>query len=343
MTDHGSAPDSFVPGPPTSKWPTLRYGALERLLMALVGADAHTVTARFRKLRLRPFPDAIRSGTGNKVQYDLPRTAAIALVFVINGLRVPQGQAVDLVSANWPECVRGLLAAAAEAGLISRPAGMPAEAGPVLIIVPGGLDNGEEARGNAAARSYALHVKREGLSPADWGAAMVVDCRIIIDAIIAEGDLADDKANMVQAFEDLDRTFGWRYGPTPLRIPVASMGAGASFLDEGPYFGRVRALFELVQSADPEIRSKWATAHAERLLCYLEHPAPIDAWKPEVGTDASRPRLRHIIDAWASLFGLTTPVTYPETLRGAVGEDPKMQAMMLVELAERIGSRVAAE
>lgn len=140
---------------------------------------------------------------------------------------------------------------------------------------------------------------------------------------------------MAQAFNDLNRTFGWLHGPIPQRATVLSMTSGASFLDEGPYFDRVRAMFSLITHEGSERHRVWAVAQAERLLNYIENPAPIDAWKADIGTEATRPRLRHIITAWALRNGLETQVNYPETMMAAVDGEAAPQALTMIELAIR--------
>jgi hypothetical protein len=282
----------------------LKYGALEALLTELVGARDGAVLTRFRKLRPKFAADGLLTETGNRVSYDLTRVLAICAIYEINALSIPQGHAVDIVVANWPEVAKACLAAwrGTEAGHGAAPAGSPV----VRIYVdainesPG---QGSWASVDADAVARIPHV--------------ALDCRPLVDAVSAAAERSGQSERLVLAFAELDGTFGWDSPgeSDPLRLPRR---LESGFFGTGPYFDRARALL----SVDPEekLHSR-QKARLQALLGYLEEPAPIDSWKRFIGTDESETRLIHTLAARGRALGLASSVIGQVAIQQIAFED----------------------
>lgn len=321
-----------------SMWPRMRYGDLEDVLVELTGGDHRSVVGRFKKLRLMPFPDAIRLGTGNRVEYDLPRVMALCTAFELNALLVPQSNAVGIVQSVWPEIVRGILAGAVERGILPRPASMPAGLSAVVAILPDGFASGSQAQATAAnLPSQTRHDGEPGMV-----AELRLDCGRLVELVAPRLESSSgDAAGASAAFGDLDLSFGWGAGQVPHRASVRDLFSGSSFLDRGPYLERAAAFLKIagklpeVDDGSPQSSTR-ARKAAQNLLDYLGRPSPIDAWKGEIGTRDGRPRLKHYLAAVGDRAGLAPPMQLPATILGTTGASPSARATALVRKALRI-------
>lgn len=312
-----------------STWPSMRYGDLEHLLVELTGGDRRSVVGRFRNLRQMPYPDAIKTGTGNHVEYDLPRVLAFCAAFAINALLIPQSHAVRMVRDIWPELVRGFIAGAVELGAAKRPRYMPPAMSAVVSIIPDGF----APEGHTAATAANL--------PSSHGGSIVahlrVDCGMLMAVVAPHLARAAGANGSADAFDDLDRSFGWSSGSVPLRASAADMFAGASFLDRGPYLERADAFLRIVSTLptkdDPRPARRHSIQSAQNLLDYLGRPSPIDEWKGEIGTEDGRPRLKHFLASVGTTAGLIPPVTWPETILATTGGSASEKAAMLIHRA----------
>ena len=301
----------------------LSYGALETLLAALHECTTDQIRIRFRKLRMRPFPDEIRSGTGKRIVYDLPRTLAIAAVFELNRMLVPQGQAVAIVEQTWPEWCRAAIAAAIEVDLLERPRAMPADAGRVLRLQPDAFATGEPV--------WASTTPSPETHPA--GPCMSIDLRRIVGAIASPQRDARYQDDLIVAFNSLEQTFGWTRPEIPTRADVAKMTKGRDFLDRGPYLDRAETLLEAPDRwFDPQHPE--AGRRLQAVFEYLEDPVPIDAWKAEIGTEPNAPRLKHLLHAYAIERGLVPRKKLPHTLLNSSTIDTRERALALVKGAK---------
>lgn len=291
-------------------WPGLTYGATERLLADLNDTSVEGVRTRFRKLRLRPFPDEIRTGTGNRVVYDLRRLLALCAVFELNRLFVPQGHCVQLVEAHWVEWCRASLVAAHRLGLAPAATSAPDEAVSVLRLCVNAFGADEQAPQVV----FTAAEQRDADDPA--APALLVHAERMVAAI---GAASRDRSAASSAFGDLDAYFGWGRPELPHRAVVSEMPGRRGFLEDGPYFERAGML---LRAAAP--RSTFERDRLQGVVDYLERPAPVDAWKSEVGSDEDRPRLKHLLNIHAQRLGLVVRERYPETLaiadRENVGE-----------------------
>lgn len=307
-------------------WRGLSYTALEKLIVDLHAAQPEAVRARFRKLRLRPFPDDIRSGQGNRVVYDLSRTLAILAVFEVNALHVPQGQAAAIVEATWPEWCRASITAACELGLMTRPRDMPAWSVPTVTILPDTFAD--------ASKAVAAHASGPDARLSEGGApAITAQLARLVSALHAAARL-DDAEALTRAFEGLERSHGWTRKVFPSRFELAQVALGRGFLEEGPYQERAKMLLDAALDGGGHVRPQ----HRGRLQAiadYLDEPAPVDAWKAVVGTDGGAARLGHLLQAWAVQIGLKPRKGYPETVIGTAGADPDLQARALLEALGR--------
>ncbi|WP_210357256.1 hypothetical protein [Sphingomonas beigongshangi] len=282
--DDGIPGDAVVKRPARPDGFVLTYGALERTIAGLNGADPDAIRSRFRKLRLRPFPPDIRTGTGVRVQYDLARSLALTTAFELNVL-LPQGGAVAIVEHAWPEICRAAICAAADLGVIRRPAAAPSAANAVVTFMPDGFASG------APAQVVAARVGDDGDQPV---AGIRMDLRRHVVALTAAGEVKDAGA----AFSDLDSNFGW----SPTKDPGPRVRSDGTFLEDGPFFMRAEALLEVSKSVG-EARDSPAHIRAQALVDYLSHPAPVDAWKMSIGRRSDRPRLGHLLQAFAAMRG----------------------------------------
>jgi hypothetical protein len=293
-------------------WGGLTYTALERMIVDLHGAQADSVRARFRKLRLRPFPDDIRGGQGSRVPYDLPRIIALLAVFELNALYIPQGHAGYLVEATWPEWCRASIVAASELGLMARPHTMPRWSSSTITVLP---------------VSAHATIPDPRLS-SDAGPAVTVNMTRLVLAIfrVAKAPFSDAVA---AAFEQLELSHGWTRKAFPSRQELADMTRGRGFLEDGPYVARATMLL------DAELDEKGQATLAQRprlqaMLDYLDDPVPVDAWKAVVGTDHGAPRLGHLLHSWAVSIGLTPRKPLPATVQLAASGNPAERARALI-------------
>lgn len=319
-----------------SSWPDLRYGNLEDLLVELSGGDKRSVAGRFRNLRQMPFPDAIRTGTGNRVEYDLPRVLALSAVFEVNALLVPQAHAVAVVQGVWPELVRGFIAAAVGMGILQKPGSMPSGLSATVSILPDGFSSAVPPT-MTASNIAGGPARIEAQEAAD----LRVDCAGLMARLAPAIERSSGRPGAARAFGDLDRTFGWSVGSVPHRAAAAELVAGSSFLDRGPYLERADAFLRICEALpdrdddDVPVRRRDRQA-AQNLLDYLCRPSPIDAWKAEIGTDEGRPRLKHLLTAVGVAAGLKPIVLFPSTLHSTAGADPERQAQVMVKEALRL-------
>ena len=260
----------------------LRYGALEALLVGLTGARGSAIVSRFRKLRPKFAADGLLSETGANVSYDLTRILAICATYELNSLSVPQGSAVDIVVANWPEIARACLTA-------WRKASGDGSAGdekrsPVVRIHFDALNESAEEGSWASLLPDAV----------PGSPHLAVDCRPVIAAVAAVAEQSGQSGRLAQAFGDLEGMFGWDvlHEADPERLPRRKE---SEFFGTGPYFDRARVL--LAVEPGQELHGRRA-ARLQAALDYLEAPAPIDSWKRFIGSEPGRPRLVHMLAAW---------------------------------------------
>ncbi|HEX4694445.1 hypothetical protein [Sphingomonas sp.] len=332
--DHSPVLDDVGVG---TTWPDLRYGDLENLLVELSGGDKRSVLGRFRNLRQMPFPDAIRTGMGNRVGYNLPRVLALCSVFELNALFIPQSHAVAIVQDIWPELVRGFISAAVELGLAVRPEQMPHGLSATVSIIPDGFASAGQPSATASLLTMEAIVE-----PDEEATAIRLDCAglmaLMAPTITAASRDPDEAAH---AFAELNRNFGWSQRAIPQRASVAELLGGSNFLDQGPYLGRADAFLRLAASlikarddeAQPRRRSRTA---AQRLLDYLGRPAPIDEWKGEIGTEEGRPRVKHQLAAIGELAGLNVTTKWPDVILTA-------SASPLEDASQTIASALKSE
>lgn len=302
----------------------LSYGELESVLAALHECTPEQIRVRFRKLRMRPFPDEIRSGTGRRIVYDLPRTLAIGAVFELNRLLVPQGQAAAIVERTWPEWCRAAIATAIGFEMIERPRAMAADAGQVLTLWPDAFASGEPV--------WAA-MTNDAEDPAA-GPFISVDLRRIVGALLAPHAKDMTRKDLAGAFTSLEASFGWTRPEIPSRGEVAKMTRGRNFLDRGPYLDRVEALLGAPATSFDENHPA-TRRRMQAIFDYLEDPVPIDAWKAEIGTEPSAPRLKHLVHAYAVENGLVPKKRLPDTLLNAALIDTRDHGLALVRGANR--------
>ncbi|MGP7795641.1 hypothetical protein [Sphingomonas sp. CLY1604] len=279
----------------------LTYGELERTIADLNGTDPEAIRVRFRKLRLRPFPSDIRTGTGVRVRYDLARTIALATVFELNSLWLPQGSAVSIVERAWPEICRAAVCAASDLGVANRPPAAPSTAGAVVTFMPDGFASGAVAEVVAA---------WAGSSSTPSASGIRVDMTRPVSAVLATADAGDP----VAAFADLEARFGWTR-PHDVAPPGGKLG---DFLEDGPYLERADALLGAAGALEAATDGP-SRVRIQALVDYLAEPAPIDAWKASIGRHADEPRLGHLLMSFARLHGLDAPGY--ETVEAAVGPE----------------------
>lgn len=304
------------------------YGELEKMLSRLIGADVGSVRSRFRKLRLRPFPDDIQSGTGVRVRYDLRRVVAIAAVFELNNLYIPQGHAIDLVQATWPEWSRATIAAAARADLLPVLGQIPDSAGPIVEIGCRGLSNPAAIMCDAKAVS---EIDQEALG---FRPSIAIDVTSIV-SMLAEWAKGRGLSMVIALREDLealDSDFGWSH----LRIEAGDSDTylpGSSFLVEGPYFERALSFLEAVPSRFDRLLSPASRYRLQVIYRYLERPPPIDAYKGELGFAHSELPLRVHLHFHAKNMGLETLEIYPEVMHPA---EPRESALQIIRSARHM-------
>lgn len=237
---------------------------------------------------MRSFPDDFGSGTGKRVAYDLQRILAVAAVFEFNRLLVPQGHAADITSMAWPEICRSTINAAARAGVARSPRTMPSDATSYFYLCPDAFGDG----GVLAATTFTIGDDR--IDP-----AIRVDHSRLVTLLSEAAEHNGASGALRMAFEELDGRFGW----TAPR-PVVKVDLVGSFMSDGPYVARARALLTAPEEDfDADSRPE-AFQRLRWLLDYLEDPAPVDVWIAEAGTASDEPRIRHLIHFWARENGL---------------------------------------
>lgn len=263
----------------------LKYGALEGLLVGLMGATSNAVVTRFRKLRPKFAADGLLSETGNNVSYDLTRILAIGATYELNSVWIPQGHGVDIVVTNWPEIARACLTAWHR----QSPA-TDKKRSPVVRIYIDGLNETPKEGSWASLEPDAL----------PGSPHVALDCSPVIDAVIAAAEHLGQSARLAQAFVELESTFGWEVLDEcdPKRLPRRKK---SDFFGTGPYFERARALLAVEPGQKLHRRR---VARLQAVLEYLEMPPPIDSWKRFIGTDPHQPRLVHRLAAWGSTLKL---------------------------------------
>lgn len=303
-------------------WRGLSYTALERLIVDLHRAQPEAIRARFRKLRLRPFPDDIRSGRGARVAYDLSRIIAILAVFELNSLHVPQGHAAAIVEATWPEWCRACIAAACEQDLMARPRDMPRRSVATVTILP-------DAFATEPAAVAARATEPAPQTVAASGARICVDVSRLVSALA--GVVPARQGELAAAFAELELSHGWTRRTFPTQSELAEVARGRGFLEEGPYVQRALALLD-AELDYQGIVVEQQRARMQAFLEYIEDPAPIDAWKVVTGIDAGSPRLGHLLLAWAIGIGLSPGKRMPETVVALDAEEASERARAFLTL-----------
>lgn len=268
------------------------YGALERTLAGLAATTPEAIRIRFRKLRLRPFPDDIKTGTGVRVRYDLSRALALTSVFELNAMGLPQGQAVLLVERSWPEICRAALMAAADLDMIPLPRAAPETAGPVVALLPDAFAT-DAADDVVAARACGAE---DPTVP-----TIRIDAARMVAALLGDDEVRNDAAASLGSME---RSFGWGPPEEPIASGPASRSKVTNFLRDGPYLERARAFlaahdeeFDGGNGSLSAIRLRW-------LADYLISPAPVDAWKSAIGSAPDELRLGELIPIFGQSRGL---------------------------------------
>jgi hypothetical protein len=279
---------------------SLAYGPLEAAVATLCHAPADAVRVRFRKLRLRDFPDRIQIGSGSRVRYDLPRALAMCAAFALSNGLVSQSEAVDLVEATWPEWCRALLAAAVDRDYLARPQGMAPDASPIVSVIPRGF-------AEPSATHFATTAVLTAPAEAPATCIVAVNAGAILDVLAAT---PAESGDLESALRELESSFGWSRADVPMRADIAEMPPQRGFLDDGPYFKRAAAMLDLCEarpdcnSADPEKRDAVHLWRMKILSDYLQAPAPLDAWKAAVGDEERGARLGQLLTICAREAGV---------------------------------------
>lgn len=281
---------------------SVSYGELEDLLAKLNQTSREQIRVRFRKLRLRPFPGDIRTGTGIPVEYDLPRALAIIVAFELNALLLPQGQAVDLVERSWPEVCRAALGASIVRDIIGRPARMPANGGPILLLLPNAFGRSDEAH-VLAARACAPEETAPGLP------AVLIDLRRVIDALAG---CSGDTSAIAAALDELNATFGW--SDVSFSRTAQRRSRDPSFLNRGPFLERAEVFLTTPDAFFDKESSPAEALRLQLLFEYLLEPSPIDADLALLGISDGAPWLGLLIAAFGSAKGLKAISHYPAVL-----------------------------
>lgn len=302
---------------------SMPYGELEKMLSRLLEATPEAVRSRFRKLRSRAFPDGLQTGsTGVRVRYDLPHLLAVTAVFELNNAYIAQGHAAAIVQGTWPEWCRALIAAAWELDIIQAPEDIPAGAGPIVVIACAAVAAGEDLLVDSAAVS-GVDNSALALSP-----SLAIDVRRFARAIIGWAQEAGGNRfdALVEDLATFERAFGWAR-PIVNNGDFEAMPRGDSFLNEGPFFERALALLQAPRDHFEQQAHPAARMRLQWLFAYLESPAPVDAYKNELGHAADQPRLKHYLHFYARSMSLASGVRYPEIFNEP---EPKVRALELV-------------
>lgn len=293
------------------------YGELEEMLAKLSQTSRDQIRVRFRKLRLRPFPDDIRTGTGVPVPYDLPRSLAIALTFELNALLFPQGQAVHMVEHAWPEACRAAITAAVSAGILGPQPSIPANAGSLLLLYPDAFGSQDV-------------LAAEAVKPSEIGCGLptvMLDVRRVVDALI---ELADDNPEQLgQAFATLSARFGWA-GTATSKSPLPARERAKSFLLQGPYLARAEAFLRAPAACFDAAEQLASRTRLQALFDYLLAPAPVDAHYSIVGTEDDEPRLERLIAAVGDSAGLQAVKRYPAVSLAIPPSEARARGLKLI-------------
>ncbi len=301
----------------------LPYGDLERLIAGLVGAEPAKVRSRYRKLRLRPFPDDIQSGTGVRVQYGLRRVVAIATVFQLNNLYLAQGHAAAIVEAAWPELCRALLVAAYSSELLPLPDDIPASAGSILEIGCAAVSAGDVPRIDAAAVRE-IDVNRLAIRP-----SVMLNLEQLLSALLGWAKRRGDPAReaLISDLRLLEADYGW----SQRRLQNGNFSdqpRAASFLEDGPFLTRALILLEAPPEMFDAQTNPAARLRLQSLYNYLEAPAPIDAAKAAIGLSEDM-RLTRLLHFHARDMGLATAGKLPAVLER---DNSRRHARHIVEM-----------
>lgn len=304
---------------------SIPYGELERLIANSLGTTPALVRSRFRKLRNRPFPDDIRSGTGVKVQYNLRRAIALATTFQLNNLYIPQGHAVGMVEAVWPELCRAFIFAANQIGLLSRLEGVPTGAGRFVEIGCAAVSAGEALSLDAATVSD-IDVGRLSIRP-----AIALDAGSFLEALASwaaeRGPLARDA--LIGELVALERDYGW-CRPRAASADFLVVATNTSFLEDGPYLDRANILLEATPVMFDAKAKPAARLRLQSIYDYLVCPAPVDAIKSDMRLSKDGAPLSRYLHFYARDMGLDTHGTLPESWNL---EDAQTKALELIARA----------
>jgi hypothetical protein len=298
----------------------MQYGELEDLLVSVVGGHREKVISRFRKLRPKFAADMLLSRPGTRVTYDLSRILSICAVYLVNSITIPQGQAVDVVIANFPEIARGSLRA--WEGIQSGDGGNRIQA--VVHICVDAFDSAWEREPSGATWATL------GPLTLDGGAKIALDCFHIVSHLVEHQEKHDGCERLTDGFTELARSYGWSDGLEG-EAEVIPTRRGSTFFSTGPYFGRARAI--LAQSPQQKLSSQ-RRAMLQSHLNYVERPPPIDAWKKHLGTEERSPRLCHLVAVWGAELSLQSSIAGPEVLKAA-SYPSNIRALALIEFGER--------
>lgn len=137
---------------------------------------------------------------------------------------------------------------------------------------------------------------------------------------------------LVEDLATFERSFGWAR-PTVDDGDFDAMPRGKTFLNEGPYFERALDLLQAPRVHFEEQTNPASRMRLQRLFDYLERPAPVDAYKNEIGHSVDEPRLKHYLHFFARSNGLASGVRYREM---TCPSDPALHALELItEAIER--------
>lgn len=302
----------------------LPYGDLESLLSNLVGAEPTKVRSRYRKLRLRPFPDDIQSGTGVRVKYNLRRVLAIAAVFQLNNLYVAQGHAASIVEAAWPELCRALLVAANDCALLPSLENKPALAGPILEIGCFAISAGNTPFIDTATVRE-IDVQRLAIRP-----SLAFNLTQLLQALSCWADERGGvtRQSLIHSLRELEADYGWGH-ITLADGHYSDVLVADSFLADGPFLNRSLMLLEATPSMFDPQASPAARLRLQSIYTYLESPAPIDAAKAALGLSKDE-RLERYLHFYARAMGLATKEIMPAIWNL---EDPQIPALHIVRMA----------
>lgn len=221
---------------------------------------------------------------------------------------VPERIVMSAVRAAWPEVARATLVAA----------------GPLIDARP---PSDATSRLTASAKADGALVEPVLTFEVGSTYGVIIDCAEAMDRLIA----VVGEIDAVRLMSELDVDYGWSYPRLPHRGRVADMVEWTCPFAGDLYWNRVR---EFVRAANTRaVIGAAGSRRIARLLSYLLRPAPIDGWKPHVGTHQYRPRLWHLIAALGDEIIPLGERRLPETLKAAVAS-PRLKAR-ITRLADR--------